>query len=58
MPVCNPRHMSMLDRIEVNVIHMPLQIQIIADLMFPKSPLPYPFFALRNLAFTASQGSR
>src|SRR3989338_5112805 len=40
--------MTMLDRVVMNVIYMPLQIQIVADLMLPKSPLPNRRFLAQN----------
>ena len=39
-PVSHPRHAAMLDRVEVDVIHMPLEIVIIPDRVFPESSLP------------------
>jgi len=42
-PIHNTRHIAMLHWIPMNVIYMHRKI-IIADLMFPKSPLPQPQF--------------
>jgi len=39
-----------LDRIEVDVIHMPLQVGSVADLVFPKAALPQTFFSLASFA--------
>jgi hypothetical protein len=43
-PACRPR-MTVLDRIEVNVIAMPLEIALIPQGMFPVPPLPDAAFA-------------
>src|SRR3989338_1536249 len=43
--------MAMLDRVVMNVINMPLQIQIVANLMLPKSPLPNRRFLAQHFRF-------
>lgn len=43
--------MSMLHRIEVNVVNVTLQIRLIANCMLPIATLPDPFLALHNLAY-------
>ena len=43
-------HMAMFDRVVVNVINMPLVIPLVANRMFPITPLPDTAFAF---AFTA-----
>ena len=40
----------MLDRIEVNVIHMSNKIAAVADRMLPEVALPYTAFALARAA--------
>jgi hypothetical protein len=39
-----------LDRIEVNVIHMPVEIRVIHNLVFPETPLPDALFSFGNFA--------
>ena len=43
-------HVAVLDWIVVNVVHVPLQVAIIADGMLPITALPYPQLSSRNLA--------
>jgi hypothetical protein len=40
----------MLDRVEMNVMDMPLQVALIADVVLPVSTLPNSFFALADHA--------
>ena len=40
----------MLDRIEVNVIHVPCKIVVVADPVSPEAGLPNPAFALARAA--------
>src|SRR5262249_42228881 len=49
-PVRNAADVSVLHRIEVSVINMPLEIRVVTDCMLPVSALPNSFFALDNLA--------
>ena len=42
----------------MDIINVSFHIQVIAYLMFPKSPLPNPFFALSQFAFAAIWRSR
>jgi hypothetical protein len=49
-PVRDFGHISVLDRIEMDVVDMPLQIPIIADGMLPIAALPDSAFAARRLA--------
>ena len=51
-PVANPTHVSMFDRIEMNVVSMPRKILFIAQSMLPIAPLPNAAFAL----FRAARG--
>jgi hypothetical protein len=39
-PILGLIHKPMLHRVEMDVIHMPLQIGLVADRMFPVTPLP------------------
>ena len=39
-PVADVRDKPMFHGIEMNVIHVPLEILFVADRMFPKAPLP------------------
>jgi hypothetical protein len=39
-PVARRSHMTMLDRVEVDVFDMPPEIDIITDRVFPVAPLP------------------
>ena len=39
-PVANTINIAMFDRIEVDIIHMLLEIVIITNLMFPETALP------------------
>ena len=41
-PFIDGLYKTMFDRIVVDVIHMPLEIGFIADLVLPEPPLPYP----------------
>ena len=49
-PIHHALRMSVFYGIEVDVIHVPLQIDFIANLMLPKPPLPYALFAFGDLA--------
>jgi hypothetical protein len=49
-PILRLPHQPMLDRIEMHIIDMPLQINIVANLVFPETPLPDSLLALRNFA--------
>jgi hypothetical protein len=42
----------MLNRVVVNIIHVPSPILLIADAMFPKSSLPYPFLPFGLFGWT------
>jgi hypothetical protein len=44
-PIPDPRDQPVLDRVEMQVIHAPLEIGIVSNLMFPEPALP-------NAAFT------
>ena len=44
LPIAHARHQSMLQRINVNVIHASLQIVVVAAGMLEKSPLPHALF--------------
>src|SRR5262245_59424616 len=39
-PIANLSDESMLDWIKMDVVHVPLEIPIVADCVFPKPPLP------------------
>ena len=52
-PVLHLPNQSMLDWIVVHVVDMPLQVQVVAYLVFPKTPLPDAFFAFRYLAIAS-----
>ncbi len=49
-PILRLLHQPMFDWIEMHIIDMPLQINIIANLMFPETPLPDSLLALRSFA--------
>ena len=49
-PIRYPVDIAVFDWIEVDVIDMPLEVCIIADCVFPKSPLPDAFFPLHQFA--------
>ena len=53
-PIAHLFRMPMLDRVVMDVIDMPLQIDGVADLMFPIPPLPNAFFTAPDLARAAS----
>jgi len=38
----------MFNRVEMDIIHMPLEIHFIPDLMFPKAALPYRAFPVSS----------
>ena len=48
-PVYHPLHKLMFDRIEVNVVYMPLKVRRVTNCMFPVAPLPYAILAARIL---------
>src|SRR5690606_21696625 len=56
-PIHGPRDVSMLHRVEVDVIDVPLQIVLVADQMLPISPLPEAAFALGDAACAAMLAS-
>ena len=39
-PIGHSCHMAVLDRVEVQVIHMRAKVRLIADAVFPVTPLP------------------
>src|SRR5262249_49409379 len=49
-PIRDFRHISVLDRIEVNVVDMPFQIAIVTDGMLPIAALPDSAFAPGDFA--------
>jgi hypothetical protein len=49
-PVHDPRHVSVLQGIEVNVVDVTFEIGLIANGVLPIAALPDAFFALRDLA--------
>ena len=51
-PIRSPCRITMLHRIEMDVIQVPLQITFIEDQSFPKTPLPYTALALAQSAGT------
>ncbi len=48
-PILNRFYQPMFHRIVVNVIHMPVEIQLIPDGMFPETSLPYRSFSLFDM---------
>src|SRR4030067_680428 len=44
-PIPHPRYVVMFDRVVMNVLDMPREIDFVADLMFPEPPLPQCAFA-------------
>jgi hypothetical protein len=52
-PIANPRRISVLHRIEVNVINVTCQIGVVADRVLPIAALPNPLVALGYLAGAA-----
>ena len=48
-PIDGAGYMPMLDRIPMNVVEMPVEIVLIANLVFPKTPLPYRTLAMLGL---------
>jgi hypothetical protein len=57
-PIRDLGHVSMLDRIEMDVVHVPLQIPIVADGVLPITALPDSAFATCRLACCAGHLSR
>src|SRR5215467_1903234 len=49
-PITDPRDVSMLHRIEVDVIDVTLEVSVVADCMLPKPSLPDSRFASLDLA--------
>ncbi len=49
-PIGYTRDVSVLHRIEMNVIDMAIQIRIIANRVFPMAALPDPLLSLDNFA--------
>src|ERR1700735_5834088 len=49
-PVSRSGHVAMLNRIEVDVVNVPLEIGIIANGMFPIAPLPNTLLSFADLA--------
>jgi len=45
-PVCNAPDVSVLYRVEVDIIDMALEVGVVANCMLPITSLPYAFFAL------------
>ena len=43
-PIGNAGNLPVLDRIPMEVIEMPVEIVLVADLMLPEPPLPYRAF--------------
>jgi hypothetical protein len=39
-PIPHPRHVAMFDRVVMNLLDMPYEIDFVTDLMFPKAALP------------------
>ena len=39
-PIAYALHMTVLDRVEMNVLNVPREVTFIADSVFPESPLP------------------
>lgn len=48
-PIRHPLYQSMLDRVEMNVVHVRLVILIITDNVLPKPTLPYRAFPMLAL---------
>lgn len=53
-PVGDPWHMAVFHGVPVHVIDIPAKIDVVSNLVFPISPLPYPAFAFRHPAFVTS----
>ena len=53
-PIAHLFRIPVLDRVVMDVIDMPLQIDGVPDLMFPIPPLPNAFFTTPDLARAAS----
>ena len=49
-PILHPPHQAVFHRVVMHVIDMPLQINVVANLMLPETPLPDSFLASGNLA--------
>lgn len=49
-PIPHPPHQPVFYRVVMHVIDMPLQINIVADLVLPEAPLPDPLLAFCRLA--------
>ena len=47
-PIPDPRDQPVLDRVEIQVIHAPLEIGIVSNLMLPKPALPNAAFTPRS----------
>jgi len=45
-PIARPAHQSVLDRIEVDVVDVSLEILLVPNGVFPKAPLPQRIFAI------------
>jgi hypothetical protein len=50
-PIADSRHEPVLDRVDMDVIHMTREIVLIANGMFPIAPLPDATFAFGGTAF-------
>ncbi len=55
-PINCARDVSMLDRIEMNVIDMALEIGVIANRVFPITALPNTFLSLTDFACGSGLG--
>src|SRR5262245_55080046 len=49
-PIAHARHMPMLNGIEMDVVHVALEVRVIMDHMLPVAALPQPALAPGNLA--------
>ncbi len=45
-PIARPAHQSMLDRVEVHVVDVSLEIDLVPNRVLPKAPLPECVFAI------------
>ncbi len=48
-PITNAFHETVFDRVPMNIVGMRNKIGVVADLVFPESPLPESEFAFRDL---------
>ncbi len=46
-PLANARHISVLDRIEMNVVDVTSEVALVANGVFPEAPLPKRKVAVR-----------